>query len=115
MTESSKLKTSVATYLIVAWMVINAIFMILEVTVLGDAVDLNNSIELILWFSSLVGLLSMRKWGIALTVFTLCYTLSTSMGIIIYFSGWVVNAPRVILNAIATWYIFKSIFAGKFK
>jgi hypothetical protein len=45
--------------------------MILELTVFGDAADLNNSIELVSvdW---LICLVSMRKWGAALATFTFC-------------------------------------------
>ena len=115
MSETSKPKTPLAAYLIIAWMVINAVFMVLELTVFGDAADLNNSIELVLWVGSITGLVSMRKWGVALATFTLCYTLSTSMGNIIYYGIWAVNAPRVIINAVAILYLFRSMFAGKFK
>lgn len=43
-------------------MVINAVFMALEVTVFNDVADLNNSILLILWVLSTAGLLLMKKW-----------------------------------------------------
>ncbi len=96
-------------------MTINAVFMVLELTIFGDTADLNHSIELVLWLSSIAGLFSMRKWGEALSIFTLCYTLGTSMSIMIYYSIWLVNAPRVIINASITAYLFRRLFAGKFK
>lgn len=33
---------------------------------------------------SIAGFLSMKKWGAAFATFTLCYTLSTSVNILIY-------------------------------
>ena len=79
-----------------------------------DYVDLNNWIELVLWSSSILGLLSMKKWGAALTTFTLIYTLSISVSIVIYYQIWI-NVIRIIINAILTAYMFRSIFANKFK
>jgi hypothetical protein len=115
MSESAHQKRPIAIYLILAWMSVNGVFMVLELTVFGDATDLNNSLELILWVVSIAGLASTRKWGVALPAFTLTYTLSTSMNNIIYYSLWTINGPRVVINAIAIVYLFKSIFAGKFK
>lgn len=80
----------------------------------GDFEDLNNWIELALWSISIAGLLSMRRWGAAFATFTLIYTLSTSVGILIYFQVWL-NAVRVIINAPAIIYMFKSMFASKYK
>jgi len=96
-------------------MAVNVVLMILELTVFGDAADLNNSLDLILWVASIADLASMRKCGAALPIFTLTYTLSTSMNNIIYYSLWAINGPRVVINAIAILYLFKSIFADKFK
>jgi hypothetical protein len=42
-------------------MAINLFLMVLEVTVLNDAADLNNSIELVLWTASIAGLALMNK------------------------------------------------------
>jgi len=94
-------------------MAINAVFMILELTILGDSADLKNSIELILWASSIAGLALAQKWGVPLSTFTLIYTLSASMGNIMYYSLWVVNAPRAIINAMLILYLFRKIFEGK--
>jgi hypothetical protein len=43
-----KPKRALATYAIVVWMVINVVFMALELTVFNDAADPNNAILLIL-------------------------------------------------------------------
>jgi hypothetical protein len=110
---NSNPKRQTALYLILVWMAINAVFMILELTIFGDSADLNNSIELVLWASSIAGLALAQKWGVALSTFTLIYTLSTSMGNIIYYSLWVVNAPRVVINAVLILYLFRKIFEGK--
>jgi hypothetical protein len=88
-----------------------------------DSTDINNYIELILWATSIAGLLSMRKAGVALTICILCITLSTSMGIILlaYYAGAIgqavtyVNALRIAVNLAAVVYLFKGIFAGEFK
>ena len=71
---------------------------------------MNNSIELVLWILSIIGLISTRKWGAAVTIFTLCYTLSSSAGNVIYYMLCALNAPRVIINAAAIIYMFKLIF-----
>ena len=97
--------------LIVVWMAINILIMLLMLP--EDYMDPNNLIERVLWASSIAGLLSMKKWGAALATFTLCYTLSTSVGILIYYQIWL-NAVRFI-NIPFILYMFKSIFEGKFK
>jgi hypothetical protein len=56
----------------------------------------------------------MRKWGAAFAMFTLCYTLSTSVGIIIYYQVWL-NAVRVVINVPVIIYMFRSMLAGKSK
>ncbi|MBN1245906.1 hypothetical protein JXA31_09965 [Candidatus Bathyarchaeota archaeon] len=111
----SKAKTErpLVTYLIVIWMAINILLMTTLIAS-GDEEDLNNWIEIALWAFSTVGLLSMKKWGSAFAIFTLCYTLSTSMGIVIYYQIWL-NAVRVIINAVAITYLFRSIFSKSFK
>jgi hypothetical protein len=50
--------------------------MTLELMVFKDAADLNNSILLILWITSIIGFSSMRKIGAAITLFTLIYAFS---------------------------------------
>jgi hypothetical protein len=101
------------TYMIVAWMAINIALMVLMV--LGpDKVDLNNWLEIALWVSSIAGLISWRKWGIAFALFVLIYTFSTSMGILIYYQIWL-NSARVIVNGAVIIYLFKIIFEGKYK
>ncbi len=67
------LRKSPAIYAILLWMVINAIFMLLEVSALNDSADPNNSILLVLWVASIAGLVLMRKVGAAVATFTLIY------------------------------------------
>lgn len=85
----------------------------------GDVQDLNNYIEITLWIISIPALLSLKKWGAAFTIFTLTYTLSTSMGILIYYLAadlavWP-NIIRVAINIPAIIYLFSRIFKGKTK
>jgi hypothetical protein len=100
-------------YAIVIWIIIN-IFLMITLITSGDIEDLNNWIEIALWSISAAGLLSMKKWGIAFALFTFIYTLSTSMGILIYYQIWL-NAIRVIINAAIIIYLYKLIFEGKLK
>jgi hypothetical protein len=109
-------KRSPGTYGILAWIVINTIFMILELTVFNDAADKNNSILLILWISSIAGLLSMRKWGAGLVTFVLTYAFSFNAFNVIYFPDTILlNGISAIVNAVAILYMFKSIFANTYK
>jgi uncharacterized membrane protein (DUF2068 family) len=94
-------------------MVLN-IFLMITILLSGDVEDLNNYIEIGLWAAATVGLLTMRKWGGAFAIVTLAYTLSTSVGIIIYFGVWV-NAIRVAINIPVIIYLFYSLFKGKFR
>jgi hypothetical protein len=55
-------------------------------------------------------LLSMKKWGAAFALFTLIYTLSTSMGILIYYQVWI-NSLRVIINVPIIIYLFRKILS----
>ena len=96
-------------FAIVFWMVINIILMITLIAN-GDWQDLNNWIEIALWAISIPALLSMKKWGTAFAIFTLIYTLSTSMGILIYYQVWI-NALRVIINVPIIIYLFRRIFS----
>ncbi len=89
----------------------------------GDAEDLNNYIELVLWIPSIVGLLLMKKWGIALTTAVMCITLGTSRGnlLLAYYTNLMtapfayVNALRIIVNAAIAVFLFRSIFQIRFK
>jgi len=110
MSKDAKSGRSSTIYLTVVWMAINVLLMLLLLP--GDYMDLNNWIELALWISSIIGLLSMRKWGVALTTFTLIYTFSISVSIIIYYQVWL-NAIRVIINAILISYMFRRTFTEK--
>jgi hypothetical protein len=112
---------SIGIYLIIIWAVINLLMMLLLIP--GDAEDINNYLEVILWGLSIPALLVMRKTGAAFAIVTLCITLSTSMGILLlaYYEGMLaeavgyVNALRIIINIIAIIYMFKLVFAGKFR
>jgi hypothetical protein len=106
-------KSRLATICIVAWIIINILLMVL-ILLGGDSADLNNWIEIGLWVIAIPALLSMKKWGLAFVLFVLIYTLSTSMGIIIYYQVWL-NAIRVIINGAAIVYLFNDIFRGNFK
>ena len=106
----NKSKPTSVTYLIVFWMLINIVLMLLMLP--EDYMDLNNWIELGLWTLSIAGVLSERKWGYAFAIFTLSYTLSTSVGIIIYYQIWL-NGIRVIINIPIIAYLFKLVFGEK--
>lgn len=108
-------------YLIIVWMAVNiAVFALL---IPGDSADLNNYIEPILLGISIVGLFSLKKAGVAFATATLCISLSTSMGIVLlaYYKNLMtepvayLNIMRIILNAISVGYLFKLIFANKFR
>lgn len=109
----TKTKRYVTLYAIAAWMIVNILLMVLLI-VNGDVADLNNWVEIALWTISIPALLSTKKWGIAFTLFTLIYTLSTSMGILIYYQIWL-NALRVLINLPIIIYLFNSVFQAKFK
>jgi hypothetical protein len=72
----------------------------------GDTADLNDWIEIALWVSSIAGVFSMKKWGVAFVIFTL----STSMSNVIYYGIWI-NAARVIINIPIIIYLFRKIFS----
>jgi hypothetical protein len=100
-------------YPIVVWMILNILLMALSL-LNGDTADLNNYIEIILWVGSIAGILSSRKWGLAFAIFTLTYTLSTSVGIVVYYGIWI-NAIRVATNIPIIIYLFRELFEGKTK
>jgi hypothetical protein len=102
-------KRSPIMFAIAFWMAINIILMI-TLIVNGDVQDLNNWIEIALWAISIPALLSMKKWGTAFAIFTLIYTLSTSMDILIYYHVWI-NSLRVIINVPIIIYLFRRIFS----
>ena len=99
-------------YLMLVWMAVNVLLMLMLLP--EDYMDLNNWIELGLWSSSIAGLLSNKKWGASLVTFTLIYTLSLSVSIVIYYQIWL-NLLRIVINAILTVYMFRSLSADKFK
>ncbi len=108
-------KRPLGIYAVLAWMIFNAIFYALELTVINDAADLNNSIMLVLWIISIIGLLSMRKLGVALATSTLIYALSFNTFNIIYYQIYLLNGTSAIINIIGAVYMFKIIFASKFR
>ena len=108
-------KKPAGVYAVLAWMIFNAVFYALEITILNDAVDLNNSIMLVLWVLSIIGLLSMRKLGAALATFTLIYAFAFNTFNVIYFSIYLLNGTSAVINIIAVIYMFRIIFANKFK
>jgi hypothetical protein len=107
------LKRTPILFAVAFWMAINILLMILLIAN-GDWQDLNNYIEIALWAIAIPALLSTKKWGVAFAIFTLIYTLSTSMGILIYYQVWI-NALRVIINAAIIIYLFNALFEGKCK
>jgi hypothetical protein len=98
-----------AIYAIVAWMILSIIIVTLSLQS-GDTADLNNWVEIAFWITSIAGVLSMKKWGFTFAIFTLSYTLSTSMGNVIYYGIWI-NAMRVIINIPIIIYLFRRIFS----
>ena len=108
-----KTKRSLVLYAIAGWMIVNILLMVTLIAS-GDVQDLNNWIEIAFWVISIPALLSTRKWGVAFALFVLVYTLSTSVGILLYYQIWL-NAIRVILNLPIIIYLFNAIFHGKFK
>ena len=108
-----KTRRSPILYAIAVWMIVN-IFLMAALIASGDVQDLNNWIEIAFWAISIPALLSTKKWGVAFAIFVLIYTLSTSVGILIYYQIWL-NALRVIINLPIIIYLFNSIFHGKFK
>ena len=110
MTVDVKSGRDLITYLIASWMIINIALMLTLLP--ADYMDLNNWIELALWIPSVVGILSMKKWGVALALFTLIYTLSTSVSILVYYQVWL-NAPRVVINIVLIIYLFRRILSNK--
>ncbi len=111
-------KPSLVIYGIVAWIILNILLMA-AILLGGDWQDPNNYIEVTLWIISIPALVSLRKWGVAFAIFTFAYTLSTSMGILIYylavdFAVWP-NIIRVVINIPVILYLFKMLFEGKTK
>ena len=102
-------KRSPIIFAVAFWMALN-IFLMITLIINGDWQDLNNWIEIAIWAISIPALISMKKWGTAFAIFTLIYTLSTSMGILIYYQVWI-NALRVIINAAIIIYLFRRIFS----
>jgi hypothetical protein len=111
----SKLKSAPATYALIVWMGINAVFMLLELTVFNDSADLNNSLLLVLWIVSMVGLLFSGKYGLAISAFALIYAFSFNAFNIIYFGSSIalLNGVSAVINAIAIIYVLNSLVQEK--
>jgi hypothetical protein len=107
-------KRPLGIYAVLAWMIFNAIFYSVELTILNDSADLNNSIMLVMWVLSIIGLISMRKIGAAIATSTLIYALSFNTFNVIYYSIYLLNGTGLIINIIAAIYMFRIIFANKF-
>jgi hypothetical protein len=131
MTQNQKSPTPKGLFAVIAWMIINiAVFALL---IPRDSTDLNNYIEPLLLAVSIAGLLTMRKAGAAFATSVLCISLSTSMGIVLldYYASQTsaitadalnelitaasINALRIALNIVAVIYMFRLIFANKFR
>ncbi len=100
-------------YGVAVWIILNIALMAL-IIVNGDFEDLNNWIEIALYIAAIPAVLSGKKWGFAFTIFVLVYTLSTSVGILIYYQIWL-NAIRVVVNLPIVIYLFRVLIAGKTK
>jgi hypothetical protein len=105
--ETTSIRRTPILYGISVWMIINIALMALLILG-GDWEDLNNWIEIALWATAIPALLSTKKWGIAYVIIVLAYTLSTSVGIIMYYQIWL-NAFRFI-NIPIIIYLFHRIF-----
>ncbi len=101
-----KTKTSPGIFAVVAWMAVNVIFFGLEVTVLNDAADLNNSILLVLMLASIGSLFIVRKYGVAITAFVLTYAFSFNAFNLIYFDFSVLNTVSALLNIASVAFLF---------
>jgi hypothetical protein len=120
MAKALKPKKSLGISLIVLWMAINVLMS--SYMILSHPEEPNSFLEVMLWIPSIAGLWLMKKWGATVAVATLCITLGISMGnlLLIYQSSTMqlvfvpVNSLRVILNASASVYLFKYIFANRF-
>lgn len=121
LTENTKLHMPTGLYAVVAWMIVNiAVFLLL---IPGDQQDLNNYIELILLAASVAGLFTMKKAGAALATAVSCIAIGNSTGnvLLAYYSNLMtepvayINALRIVLNVVAVVYLFRQLFAGKFR
>ena len=80
-------KRPVGIYAVLAWMIFNAVFYALELTIFNNAADLNNSIMLVLWVFSVIGLISVRKIRAALATSTLILALAFNTFNVIYYQS----------------------------
>ena len=115
MSEIKPRRFSAGTIAVAIWLAINAVFMALEVTILNDVADFNNSILLILSIASLVGLFVVRKYGIALTTFTVIYAFSFNAFNLIYFGSSMLNGTSALINAVAATFLFATLMKSAYK
>ncbi len=116
-----KPRRNIVAYIIVVWMAIN--ILLLGSMIPGDTQDVNNYIEVALFATAIVGLLTFRKVGAGFATGVLCITLSTSMGNVLlgYYTNLLgepfayINALRIVVNAVLAAYMFRSIFANQFR
>jgi|WetSurMetagenome_2_1015567.scaffolds.fasta_scaffold94395_2 hypothetical protein len=108
-------KKSGALYAVLVWMIVNVVFYALELTVFNDAADLNNSIMLVLWVVSTLGVVLMKKWGAALAAFTLTYAFAFNVFNVIYYQIYLLNGISATINAVAAAYLFKTMFENKYR
>ncbi len=110
-----KSKRTPAIYAIVVWMIINVVFMVLELTTFNDAADPNNSILLVLWIVSAVSLLFIKKYGEAIATFAVIYAFSFNAFNLIYFGLPIVvlNGTSAIINGAVAIYLFVRIANNK--
>ena len=110
-----KAKRKPAIHAITAWMIINAVFMALEVTVFNDVSDLNNSILLVLWIVSIASLLFIKKFGATVATFTLIYAFSFNAFNLIYLGPSIalLNGVSAIINGAAAVYMLFSLAQNK--
>jgi hypothetical protein len=120
MTKVPPPKRPLGVYLTILWMTINV--SMLTYMILTHPDQPHSTIEMTMWIPSIAGLWLMKKWGAALAVAVLCITLGISLGDVLLICGSStgqltfvpVNTLRIILNAAASAYLFKCIFAKKF-
>jgi hypothetical protein len=106
---------STALKLILLWMAFNTVFYALEVTLFNDAADFNNSIQLILWITSMAALLRTKKFGFAVSIFTVVFAFAFNTFNIIYFSAelpvaaLLINSVSAVINLAVFMFLLKAL------
>ncbi len=109
MSELKPKKFSIGILAILIWLAINAIFMVLELTVFNDAADPNNTIILVLSVASIASLLLSTKYGIAITTFSVIYAFSFNAFNLLYFGTSVLNIISATINGVITVFLMVSL------